>query len=524
MRTNPRKTPLVPILAGTLCFFLASVSPLFAQSAGEPSPANLVFILADDLGYSDLGCYGGEIPTPHLDQLASQGLRFRHFYNDSKCSQSRASVLSGLHWHQVSTATKSNETLVGDHFTTLPRLLSQAGYRTANFGKWHVSQSPLEHGFDHYVERPKGESHFVDSIVVDGKTVNLPETRFGPDIYTEKAMEFVDQSVRDDRPFFVFMAYYMPHFPLQAPEDLVQRHLAAYQDGWDPVREARYRRMVEMGIIPDTWPVSPRDPLVPDWESLSPAKRADEQRLMAVYAAMVERMDYNIGRLVAHLKEAGVADNTLIVFTTDNGACPWVFNRGELMPAGPRESYRSYDVKWSNACNTPFRHHKQWAHEGGANGPGIAWWGDRIVNPGRISLWTPQLVDVMPTFLEAAGTGYPADPKLTPMEGVSFLPALLTAAGDRGQPVFFEFFGNRAVRDGKWKLVGERGNAMQLFDMEADGTELNDLSQAEPEIHQRLLQAYDQWARRTGAVPDGRASKMGPSKQPMLFEDEVPGG
>jgi arylsulfatase A-like enzyme len=490
----------------------------------EQQPPNLIFILVDDLGYSDLGCYGSEIPTPHLDRLASEGVRFRHFYNESKCSQSRASVLTGVSWHQVSTGVRVNQTMVGDHFTTLPGVLGEAGYRTANFGKWHVSETPLEHGFDHYVERMRGQTHFIDSVIVDGQVEVLGEMRFGPYEYTDRAMRFMQQSVEADKPFFVFMAYYMPHFPLQAPEDRIQRHLATYREGWDPIREARYRRLVEKGVIPEHWPLSPRDPLVPDWESLDPIKRADEQRLMAVYAAMVEIMDENVGRLVEHLEQLGVADNTLIIFTTDNGACPWVFNRGELMPAGPAESYRSYDVKWSNVCNTPFRHHKQWAHEGGANGPAIAWWGSKVQNPGRIvTQWTPHLVDLMPTLIEAAGAEYPLDDSILPMEGVSFLPVLFGEDRERGKPVFFEFFGNRAIRDGKWKLVGERGQQMELYDMEADGTEMNDLASEMPERFRTMLDEYNAWAERTGATHNLRATRMGPSQQQLIFDGIVPG-
>lgn len=487
--------------------------------AGAAERPNIVLILVDDLGFSDLGCHGGEIPTPNLDKLAAEGIRFRQFYNESKCSQSRASILSGLRWHQVSTQVNQAQTLVTDNFTTLPRVLGAAGYRTGNFGKWHVSKDPGAHGFDTWVERPKGGGHFNDAVEVDGKTVRLGSLRFGPDIYTDYAMEFIDASAAQGKPFFAFMAYYAPHFPLQAPEELVQPHLDVYKMGWDAMREARYRRQLDLGVVPPHWKLSPRDEVVPAWESLSPERQADEARLMAVHAAMVQRLDWNIGRLMQRLAEKGLADNTLVFFCSDNGASPWVFNKEPILPAGSPESYRSLDSKWANACNTPFRYHKQWAHEGGIHTPGIAYWPAGIKQPGRASDFTGHIIDLMPTLVEVCGAPYPK--AVLPMEGESLAAAFADPAARRTRPLAWEFFGGRALRDGKWKLVGQRSGEMELYDMEADGTELNDLRFQYPERYEQMKKDYDAWAERTGAKTDRQCASMGSTNQKRLYPEQA---
>jgi len=494
--------------------------PLTAAEAAERP--NLVVILADDLGYSDLGCYGGEISTPHLDRLAEEGVQFRAFYNDSKCSPTRASLLAGIRWHRTGTGFGS-EQLTRENFTTLPRLLGLAGYRTGNFGKWHVSGDAGEHGFDTWAERAGGEDHFLARVETQDGKRDYVELQYGPDLYTDLALEFIENASAEGRPFFAFLAYYAPHFPLQAPEEWIAPHREVYLTGWDRLRRERYARQVQRGLVPADWELSPRDSVVPPWEALPPERQREEARLMAVYAAMVERLDWNVGRLMGELEARGLRENTLILFLSDNGACPWVFNKTPDLPPGPPESFRSYDSKWANACNTPFRYHKQWAHEGGIASPGIVSWPAGIVRPGRLSGYRPHVIDIMPTLLGLAGVPYPErfdGRELLPMEGKSFAAVFQGESKQRGSPLYWEFFGNRAVREGRWKLVAGRGEAFALYDMEADGTELRDLSGDYPERFSAMKATYHTWARQTCATPNERARRLGASNQQRIYPEE----
>lgn len=499
-----------------LVLALACCRPAAAEDAAPP---NILIILADDLGFSDLGCYGGEIPTPNLDKLAAEGIQFANFHSEAKCSPTRASLLSGLYRFRAGSGYVEKQLDQGN-FTTLPRVLQTAGYRTGNFGKWHVSKHAGAHGFEEWVERTPGESHFSDKVNVNGETRSMESVRYGPVVYTDYAIDFIDRTVESGAPFFAFMAYYVPHFPLQAPEEGIRAYEPVYRElGWDRMREERYRRQVGSGLIPDGWRLSSRDPVVPAWETLEDGRKNAEARLMATYAAMVEVLDGQVGRLVDHLEGKGLLEDTFVLFFSDNGACPWVFNKKPISPPGPADSFRSYDSKWANACNTPFRLHKQWAHEGGVNSPAILHWPAGIAQPGRISRRVIHVIDVMPTLVELTGADYAGSHpgrKVLPMDGVSFLDEI-DAPGRRGKPVFWEIFGGRAMRDGQWKLVGERSGPMELYDMEADGTETHNLAEQFPERVESMRKSYDAWARDVGAIPDQRARKMPPSKHPRLF-------
>lgn len=507
---------------------LVSATLLFSlQGSFEPiTRPNVLLIMADDLGYSDLGCYGSEIPTPNLDRLASEGLQFRQFYNQAKCSPTRASILSGLYWQQGGTGL-GDEQLTEDNFVTLPQVLGAAGYMTGNFGKWHVSGDGGVHGFEQFVERPKGEDHFLTSVDINRANLPLPEMAYGPDLYTDYAIDFIDDAKSAEKPFFAFMAYYAPHFPLQAPEELITPHESVYTNGWDALRELRYQRQLELSIIPEGWHLSDRDPVVPSWDSLPDVVKADESRLMAVYAAMVQRMDWNIGRIVDHLEEQGLKENTLILFMSDNGACPWVFNGTLEMEAGSAASDRSYDSKWANVCNVPFRYHKQFAHEGGIHTPAIAVWPKGIKNPGRMVDRVCHVMDVMPTLTELSGGSYPetynGHPVL-PMEGESFTAVFGSDSATREKAIYWELFGFRGVRDGDWKLSGERGFEMEMFDLAADGTEADNLRPDQPEQFTQLMADYEAWATRVGAKSDVRSVSIGPSAQQRLFLFETASG
>ncbi len=480
-------------------------------SFAEQKP-NIIFILADDLGFSDLGCYGGEIPTPNLDQMAEKGLRFSNFYNESKCSPSRATLLAGVSWHQTGTGCGEKQLTKGN-FTTLPRVLKTVGYRTGVFGKWHGSKDGGAHGFDHWVERTQGQLHFTASVDVDGKPLVLDPPRYGTDLFTDYAIDFIDKG---EEPFFIFMAYYAPHFPLQAKEEWIAPHRSVYAKGWDKIRAERYAKQVEQKIIPEEWSLSPRESAVPAWDTLTKEEQKEEAELMSVHAAMVQRLDFNIGRLLKHLEEKNIQENTLLFFCSDNGACPWVFNRTPDALPGPAESFRSFDSKWANACNTPFRFYKQWTYDGGIHTPGIALWGKGIKEPGRSTPFAAHLIDVMPTLVELTGASYPTN--VLPMEGVSFLPAFTDVSATRKEPIFWEFFGGRAMLDGDWKFVGERTKASKLYNIKEDGTELNDLSEQYPERYAEMRKKYDKWARKVGAKTEKRGRQTPPTKQIRMWD------
>ncbi len=498
-----------------LALFVAS-----GQATVADDRPNFVVILCDDLGYSDIGCYGGEIATPHLDRLAKEGLRFTQFYNNAKCTQTRAALLTGLYHHQ------SNNLKVPNH-VTLAEVLKSAGYSTMMAGKWHVDSTPPERGFDRYFGFLSGAANFFTGadfetgenlMRIDGEVFHAPEEDFyTTDAFTDYAIDFLDQAAAKQRPFFLYLAHNAPHFPLHAlPED-IEKYRGKYAIGWDELRNQRYARMKKMGLIDKNWPLSPRDEIVPAWASLSSAEQQAEDLMMAVYAAMVDRLDQNIGRLLAHLEKINAAENTVVMFLSDNGACPYDFNRTPDLPPGPKESYRTYDSEWANAGNTPFRLYKQWSHEGGVSTPFIVRWPGHIESTGSMTNQVGHLIDLMPTLVELAGATYPkqfAGHDVLPMEGISLVPAFTGGSSRTNEPLYWEFSGNHAIRIGKWKLVAERAKDWELYDIVADRTELNDLIDAHPERVAKMAKLYDEWATRTGAVNHAKARAMEPSTQP----------
>ena len=487
----------------TCCLYLL-LSCESDSAPGTDSRPNIILIMADDLGYSDLGAYGGEIHTPHLDRLAAEGIQFTQFYNNAKCTESRAALLSGVYHHQTQNFEVQNH-------VTLAEVLREAGYATMMSGKWHLPENPLDRGFDRYFGFLVGAVNFYTGYAwgdsenpmrLDREVYTVPDDFYTTDAFTDYAIEFIDEVVDEDNPFFLYLAHNAPHFPLHAwPED-IEKYDGAYDAGWDELRAARYARMVEMDLIKPDWPLTPRDTLVPAWDTLSPEEQKEEAYLMAVYAAMVDRLDQNIGRLMEHLQSAGEAENTLVLFLSDNGACPWKADRTPDVAPGPADSYRTYNSEWANAGNTPFRLYKQYNHEGGTATPLIAYWPAGISVPGTRSDQVGHLIDFMPTLIELARATYPEmhnESRVLPMEGVSLTSVFQGANTTNRPPIYWEYRGNRAVRMGDWKLVAERSKDWELYNVVEDRTELRELGDTHPELKAELAAMYDVWAARAGA-------------------------
>ncbi|MEM7015085.1 MAG: arylsulfatase [Verrucomicrobiota bacterium] len=506
---------------------------------------HIILILADDLGYSDLGCYGGEIETPNLDSLAAGGLRMTQLYNTARCCSTRASLLTGLYPHQAGVgAMTADNGLPGyrgfltDRCVTIATLLREAGYRTYLSGKWHLRGAgnphciPTIRGFDQFYGHFKAYASFWRSDLY----VRLPETHpvreYGDDFHATNAItdyaidSFINDARSLEKPYFLYLSYNAPHFPLHAPKELIDKYVPVYEKGWDAIREERYQRMLEMGVIPKSFKLSPRghvtkvpnrnrdspyyDKQIPKWSELDEDRRADLTRRMATYAAMVEMVDRNIGRLIDDLKEHDELENTLIWFLSDNGACaewdplgfdnnPYPTNRlyvgDELELMGQKESFHSYGTGWANACNTPFRLYKHYNHEGGISSPLIVHWPERIKNVGKIDRQPAHLVDLSATILKVGGASYPDDPKLAPLAGISLLP-LFENQQLPERPLFFEHEGNRAIRQGNWKLVWTNyTKEWELYNIADDRSELNNLAAANPERVQEMERLWLEWAK-----------------------------
>lgn len=534
-----RRSPLrgVPPRVWFALALLLAVVPGSARAERRP---NILLILADDLGWSDLGCYGGEIQTPTLDGLAQDGLRLTQFYNSARCSPSRAALLTGLHPHQAGVPNLGGR--LNERCVTLAEALAPAGYDCFMSGKWHVGRpGPIARGFKEFYGFVEG--HSVDCWD-EGAMVRLPAGRpkrtyapgafYATDAVTDHALDFLAEARRaSDRPWFLYLAYNAPHFPLHAPREEVAKYESLYAQGWDRIRERRLTRQKQLGLVPEELTLTPRsvvpanrfnvqtgwaDKDNPAWDSLPADRRADLAHRMAVFAAMVDRMDRSIGRVVAELRASGQFEDTVILFLSDNGACAeWdpfgfdgdsgprnVLHQGdELAKVGGPGSYSSYGSGWANVSNTPWRLYKHYMHEGGIASPFIAHWPAGLKRRGALDERPSYLTDVMPTCLELAGATYPKQRDgrdVLPHEGASLLPAF------RGEPaaprrLFIEHEGHRAVRDGAYKLVALKGKPWELYHVATDRGELHDLADQQPERVERLARAWDEWAERCNAAP-----------------------
>ncbi len=520
----------------------AAPSLVHAQSRVGDQLPNFVMILADDLGYSDVSCFGGEISTPNIDRLGKEGLRFTQFYNCGQDSPTRAALLTGLYPHQVgmghSTADYRQPGYRGNlsrDCATLAELLQQGGYQTMMVGKWHLTPHiapegpkhtwPVNRGFDRFYGTIHGAGSYFKPITLCRGGQFQDET--DPDFYytdriADQAGAFIEQASRGNKPFFLYVAFTAPHWPLHAKEAAIERQRAKYAVGWDAIRKTRFDRMRAMGILKPQWQPTEIDPRVGAWELNQ--LRAWQQRRMEVYAAQVDLMDQAVGRILESLRQMGAEQNTLVMFFSDNGASAdeimanWrgagipketragravqVGNHPDLLPGG-EDTYQSYGIAWANVSNTPFRSYAGTVHEGGIATPLIVRWPAVLRQGGKMVAQVGHVIDIVPTCLELARIRYPATYQarpIPPLEGRSLVPLLQgqTRTYDR---LFWEHAGNCAVRDGKWKLVAPYRGSWELYDMEADRTETTDLARQYPAIVKNMSEAYAAWAKRVGVLP-----------------------
>jgi arylsulfatase len=534
------------------------------KSGPIPSRPNILFIVADDLGYTDLGVYGGEIETPHLDQLAKAGIMLTDFHNQAVCGPTRASILSGTDNRNAGGAMHQTPNQIGvpGYESHLSRdvvpfsdLLRQSGYITYFLGKWHLGSEPdllpNARGFDRSYALMEGfASHFHDkgrfrpdqlgTYYEDGKFVeNLPEDFFSTDFYTDLLIDYLDSDADSDKPWFAYLAYTAPHWPLQAPDEYLDKYKGVYDEGYEVLREQRIARGKDLGVIPQEAKMYPRLPTVPPWNELSAEEKAVASREMEIYAAMVDGIDQNVGRLLSHLKAIGEYDDTLIVFISDNGAEG--VDRGgpargwdnRLENLGRINSYVYYGEKWAQAGVGVGRYHKSLSSEGGSLGPAFFYHKD-MTKKGQMNDEFMAVTDFYPTFVELAGASHlkaGSDGKpLHKVQGHSLLPVLFGDENSvRAEDFIYgwEVFGHRAIRKGDYKLLwltskpSERGQYVPeladqwgLYDLSVDPGETNDLSESHPEIRADLLKEWDMYVEKNGIVlpipgppPGGRGNR-----------------
>ncbi len=528
----------------SLLLSFACLAALASPAAAHKRP-NIIVIMADDMGYSDIGPYGGEVQTPVLDRLAAGGLRFTQFYNTSRCCPTRASLMTGLYSHQAGighmtgAAVRNGATLPGyhghlnDECVTIAEVLRKSGYRTMLSGKWHVTPFdyntlkakhratwPLQRGFHEFYGTIAGAGSFYwpEGLMRQNTFIDPDEENFYyTDAISKNAAKFVRTRENERRPFFMYVAYTAPHWPLHARPEDIQKYMGVYDKGWDGVRRDRYKKMVDMGLIKPEWDMSPRNPYIKSWED-APNKHWEAYR-MAVYAAMIDRMDQGIGKIVNALEETDQMENTVIMFLADNGGChepigapnggsifhtfgkslPRLDYRGGNHPniyPGAEDTFASYGQAWANASNTPFRLFKHFVHEGGIASPLIVHWPHEIQRGGEFREHPSHLIDIMATCVDLAGARYPDSFKgkeIIPMQGTSLVPAFKNEAIAE-RPIYWEHEGNRALRLGKWKLVARYKRPWELYDMDADRAETNNLIEQHPERANKMIEQWHNWA------------------------------
>ena len=485
-----------------LLIITAAVSPAGAEPASSSRP-NILLILVDDLAFSDLGCYGGEIATPNLDRLAARGLRFTQFYNTAKCHSSRVSVLTGLWCEQAGGASLARA-------ITIPEVLGPTGYFTAMSGKWHLDKEPTDFGFQRYFGHLSGAANYYrgnDSFRLNGAKWEVPSEGFYTTIAkVDFAIRFLDEARAAKQPWFLYLAFNAPHAPLQPLEADYKKYLGRYDEGWDVMRAARVAKQKELGLFNAPVEPAPRPDHIPAWEDLSPEMKSWEARRMAAYAGLIDRLDQELGRLFADLEKKGELENTIVLFFSDNGACPY-----DRRSVGRDQEPYDPDTAWSDstgwawARNTPFRFYKQNQFEGGIATPAIVSWPEGLkAKPGMISAFPSHLVDVLPTLVEICGAEVPASwpgREPSPPVGVSLQPILAGKEVKERPPMHFMFSKDRALRDGDWKLVSYQSEPWELYNIAEDRTERHDLAAKHPEIVARMEKEWTRLATDVLRVP-----------------------
>ncbi len=510
------------VFVGVVSLFATNI---VAQNSDKP---NIVLIMVDDMGYSDLGCYGGEIPTPNIDKLAKRGVRFTHFCNTGRSCPSRASLLTGLYPHQAGIGMMSEDPnsrenhgvqgymgYLNRNTVTLAEVLREAGYHTYMTGKWHLGMHgqekwPLQRGFEHFYGILAGacsylQPHGKRGLSLDNEQLPPPEQPYyTTDAFTDYAIRFIDERPADDgKPFFLYIAYNAPHWPLHAKQKDIDKFTGKYLKGWQKIRQARWKRMIKMGLVQERWGLGQWEGR--QWDELTEEEQIEMDKKMATYAAQVHCMDYNVGRLLDYLEEKGETDNTLVVFLSDNGACAEPHTEKGAADSrainNPKEWVNpSYGLAWAQVSNTPYRKYKVRAYEGGVSTPLILSW------PGRYSQYDGELrhnraflPDIMATFIEAANTVYPktyhGDNEIIPLEGTSILPALDDKKVKLHDYIYGEHFDNCVVWHNEWKAVKDQNSKVwELFRLDTDRTERVDRARENPRILNNLVNHWKKWA------------------------------
>lgn len=536
------------IILGIVPLLDVSCQPASEKQEAESGKPNIVLIMADDLGSSDLGCYGGEIKTPYLDELATNGVRFTQFYNAARCCPSRASLLTGKYPHQVNLAV-NGQNLAKDA-PTIAEVLKENGYHTGMTGKWHLSRTrgvgnheeqlkwlshrtdstvfapldtyPVNRGFDEHWGVIWGVVNYFDpfSLVHNEEAItDVPDDFYMTDFITDKSVEMIDRYSRDDKPFFLYVAHTAPHWPLHAPEKEVAKYRGVYDEGWDSLRLQRYNRMIELGIIdPSITPLAANESGV-SWD-VYPHKEW-EARHMEVHAAMVDRMDQGIGRIIEKLKETGQFDNTIILFLADNGASPergytpgfdrpghkrngeritYIINHNDTVPPGSEDTWAYLGSHWAGAINAPFRYWKVQSFEGGINTPFIVHWPAGLKGlVSNINRGVGHVMDVLPTIMEVTKTGYPEminGLSTTPPEGKSLMPLLKEEVTAVHDTLFWEHEGGKAFRVGDWKIASLRDGDWELFNLGTDVSETKNLAEEYPNKVEEMTASWNKYYNR----------------------------
>lgn len=509
------------LLLGTFCI---------AEAHAAAARPNIVLILADDMGFSDLGCYGSRINTPNLNKLAAEGLRFKQFYNAGRCCPTRASLLTGLYQHQAGVGhmlenykKPAYTNGLNEHCVTIAEMLHAAGYRTYHSGKWHVGgigakadprNHPMNRGFDRAYGSGGGGNYFaLKPLYLDKEYIQPGEGFYATDAFSDWAVKFLHEHAEQhkDQPFFLHLCYTAPHFPLHAKPEDIAKYRGKYRDGWDKERARRYAKLIKNGIIDPKWKLSDRDPVAKAWADVPEAEKDEWDLRMAVHSAMIDCLDQGVGRVLAAIKQMGAEDNTLIVFLSDNGASAEFLDtwpnpvRGHKPGSitGTKESHRCIEIGWANAANTPFRENKMWVQEGGISTSFIAHWPDGIKARGTMTDQVGHIIDLMPTFLELAGATYPKTwhgNTLTPLEGQSLV-AAFKGAKPVPRTLAWEHEGNSALRVGDWKIVKVFRGDWELHNMKEDRTETVNLATQQPDRVKKMAAQWQKWADKVGVVP-----------------------
>ncbi len=510
---------------------MASI-PLATYATEKP---NIIVILVDDMGYSDLGCYGGEIETPHVDKLAENGLRYRQFYNTARSCPSRAMLMTGLYPHQAGMGwmaaadlgTPAYQGKLNDTSLTIAEVLQTNGYDTYMVGKWHLASDmendggvidnwPNQRGFDHFYGIVGGASNYFNTVVnVDNQRVKTPAdpSYYLTDDFSQKAIDFVSNHNYDAHPLFLYLAYTAPHWPLHAFDKDIAKYVERYKKGWDQLREERFERQKKMGLFKENVRLSPRDESVKAWDSLTPQEQEEYVMRMAIYAAQVEAFDRGIGQLVQKLEEQNQLDNTAIFFMSDNGACAEFISGGSRRAVdGKEDTFESYRIAWANLSSTPYREYKHYTNEGGIASPLVVHY-PKGIKKNMCNTFINEyghFTDIMPTCLDLSEGSYPVTYKsqeITPMQGVSLTPNFSGKKTNRKQ-TYWEHEANIAMRDGKWKIVSKTPEGgefdesqIKLYDMDSDPTEMNDLSTKYPARRSAMYNGWKNWANAIGVFP-----------------------